>query len=131
MSAWLESGTGPTVTPSTIHRESALLAEIEKLLELQELEIVRKESRIVHGESPTSESVGNKIETMRAGINKDVLSRYDRISVHGPGVVRIHKHGMCLGCNLAIPQGDLNRMTTGKTEPVCPHCGRFLSLLEI
>lgn len=117
------------VTPSSIHRGSALLAEIEKLLELQELEIVRKESRIVHGESPTSESVGDKIQTMRAGINKNILSRYDRISTHGPGVVGIHEH-MCLGCNLAIPQGDLNRMATGRTESVCPHCGRFLYLLE-
>ena len=42
------------------------------------------------------------------------------------GVVSV-KDGMCTGCYIMIPRGDLNRIAAGKADPVCPNCGTYIS----
>ncbi len=97
------------------------------LQRLQELEITLNEARILHGDHSEIEKLEGEVEKLRADINVDSLARYDRLSRHGLAIVQL-KSGMCMGCNMSVPQGDLNRMQSGKADPVCPNCGRYLSL---
>jgi predicted nucleic acid-binding Zn-ribbon protein len=100
---------------------------ISQLLDLQELDIVLAEARIVHDNERTGE-LEQKIADLRASIDTDTLARYDRVrQQEGSSVVPI-KSGMCMGCHLGVPQGDLNRMKSEKMSPNCPNCGRFLVL---
>jgi len=101
---------------------------IEPLKTLQELEITLQEADIVHGAATAeAQALRERIAALRAEINGDLLGRYDRLAKHGPAVVEVVK-GLCMGCNLRIPQGDLNRMTTGKTEKICTNCGVFVNV---
>ena len=101
--------------------------QVQQLLELQELEFISKESAIVHAESDADENLETRISKKRQQIPPELLARYDRLTQFGPSIVVV-KGGMCLGCNLCIPQGDLNRMINGSVDPVCPHCNRFLNI---
>ena len=99
--------------------------KLNLLLELQELDLVLKEAKIVHGEEPDTERLQERIAEIRSGLDVPTLSRYDRLISHGVSVVH-EQSGMCMGCNLSIPVGDRNRIRSGKLEPICPHCGKFL-----
>jgi len=103
---------------------------VDLLQKLQDLEIVLRESQIVHGNTGDEggrAQVDLEAKELRSEIDQATLARYDRMSRQGLCVVHERK-GMCLGCNLAIPQGDLNRMIRGEMRPCCPHCDRFLIL---
>jgi predicted nucleic acid-binding Zn-ribbon protein len=101
--------------------------QVQQLLELQELEFISKESAIVHSDGDADEDLETRICKKRRKIPADLLARYDRLTQFGPSIVAV-KGGMCVGCNLSIPQGDLNRIINGSVEPVCPHCNRFLNI---
>ncbi len=101
---------------------------VKRLLMLQELNITLKEAAIVHGddlEEQDTTLLNSRVAELRLQIPPELLSRYDRLSRQGLAVVKIH-HGMCLGCNIGIARGDINRILAGKLEPVCPHCGKFV-----
>lgn len=101
---------------------------LKLLLELQELGITLNEARILHGDDAEDiAELKQREKELREKINVDTLARYDRLSRHGLGVVRI-QGGMCMGCNMSIPQGDLNRMQKAAQESICPNCGRYLIL---
>jgi len=104
-----------------------MLEKIKILLELQELDLILKEAKIVHRREVNSESIEIKLEKLRENIDIQTLSRYDRMNQKGLCVVHL-KNGMCLGCNLSIPIGDINRMKSGNTEPICPNCGKFIAV---
>ncbi len=104
-----------------------MLKKIKLLLELQELDLVLKEAKIVHGKWIDSKSVSDKISKIRERVDKQTLSRYDRLIKQGLSVVQF-RNGMCLGCNLSIPIGDINRMTVGSMAPICTNCGKFIDL---
>jgi predicted nucleic acid-binding Zn-ribbon protein len=99
---------------------------IARLLELQELNITLRETEIVHGETaPDLRSLKERIRALRDQVSMDHLARFDRLMRQGLAVVRLHNDN-CQGCNIGIARGDVNRMVTGKLEPICPHCGRFV-----
>ncbi len=102
---------------------------VSALLELQELEIILKESDILHrGKKPKEfDALEVRVNKLRDSIPASELRRYDGLRRGGPGVVR-EKAGICTGCNLNVPIGDLNRMRRGNAEWFCPNCGRFLLL---
>ena len=102
---------------------------LEVLLELQELELVLRESRIVHKQqSPDSVAgVEEKIDGLRKQIPPRHLKRYDVLKRNGPGVAR-ELNGVCSSCRLNVPVGDRNRMRRGDMQWTCPNCGRFLLL---
>ena len=103
-----------------------MLKTIESLLRLQELEITLREARIVHADDEELVAgLSAQVRQLRGDIDPPLLARYDRQSRHGPGVVHVAS-GTCTGCNMGIPVGDLNRIATGKVDPVCPHCGKFV-----
>ena len=99
--------------------------KIEILLELQELDIILRETKIVHQKDVDSESIRIKLASLRSRIDAQTLSRYDRLIKQGLSVVQL-RGGMCLGCNLSIPVGDINRIKANNAEPICPNCGKFV-----
>jgi predicted nucleic acid-binding Zn-ribbon protein len=108
-------------------RESA-----QVLMALQELEIVRQESTIVHGSAADAKmtEIGPKIADLRSRVPSAVLRRFDGYRrQHGAAIVR-EVDGVCLGCHLGVPVGELNRMRKGEIDWLCPNCGRFLLLSE-
>ena len=104
---------------------------IRSLYELQELELVLAETRILHQEAPNTPDTGAveaKIARSRAKISHEHLRRYDLLRRKHPLAVVRERSGSCSGCNLNVPQGDLNRMRRGEMDWVCPNCARFILL---
>ena len=104
--------------------------KINLLLDLQELSITLNESEILHGKESETDELRQRKADLRALIDSDSLAKYDRLSQLGLAVVEINGN-MCLGCHMAIPTGDLNRMLKRQTTAECPHCGRFLNLPDV
>ena len=51
--------------------------------------------------------------------------------VVSPGQPSHHLAQVARECGVPVVghvQGDLNRMQSQSTEPICPHCGKYLSL---
>ena len=95
------------------------------LVKLQGLEITLNEARILHGEGAELQELEAQIKALRKQTSEDALARYDRLARHGLAVVEV-KNGLCLGCCMSIPVGDVNRMRSSKAEAYCPNCGRFV-----
>ena len=104
---------------------------IQSLLRLQELELILGESKILHqnqDSQPTElAAIEKQISAFRKEIKPDLLRRYDMLRKNGLGVVK-ESAGVCTGCHLNVPVGDLNRMRHGQIPWVCPNCSRFLYL---
>jgi predicted nucleic acid-binding Zn-ribbon protein len=104
---------------------------VEKLMEMQELELVVHESEILHKsqEEAGTKALRKQIDDIAAEIPPEPLQRYRKLRSAGLAVVD-EEGGICLGCRLNIPRGDLNRMRTGKAPWMCPNCSKFLLLSE-
>lgn len=104
---------------------------VHLLYALQELELILAETRILHQEAPgapDTTAFEAKLAQARNRISGEHLRRYDLLRRnHQLAVVR-EKAGTCTGCNLNVPQGDLNRMRRGGMDWVCPNCARFILL---
>jgi predicted nucleic acid-binding Zn-ribbon protein len=102
---------------------------VAALLDLQDMEIVLQESRIVHQRAAPESmaAVEAKVRDLRSRVPESTLKRYDLLRRNGLGVAR-ELAGVCGACRLNVPVGDLNRMRAGKVSWVCPNCGRFLLL---
>ena len=74
--------------------------------------------------------VKEKTNRIREDIDSRTLSKYDRLIKQGLAVVQ-EINGMCMGCNLSVPVGDLNRIMSAKIEPICPNCGKFLAVANV
>jgi predicted nucleic acid-binding Zn-ribbon protein len=104
---------------------------VEKLMKMQELELVVHESEILH---KSQEDTGTKtlrlqVDDIATEIPAEPLQRYRKLRSAGLAVVG-EEGGICLGCRLNIPRGDLNRMRAGKAPWMCPNCSKFLLLSE-
>ena len=99
----------------------------KRLFELQELELIIAESRILH----RGEEIGRirdlceKARQIREGVPAEHLRRYDQLLRKGQAVARLEA-GVCMACRLNVPQGELIRMRKGEVPQVCPNCGRFV-----
>ncbi len=106
---------------------------LKKLVELQENLIILHESEILHGSDGERQEEVNRlqerIQELRASIPADLLARFDRL--HKVGVAVIHcRNGVCSGCFMKIPDGELLRLKKQKEIPQCPHCGAFMIIEE-
>lgn len=106
--------------------------QVKMLFELQDLEIVVDESRILHrnhvdGVNP--DTLDGRIRQIRTEVSPDLLRRYDLLRKRGLAVAEEHG-GICHGCRLNVPVGDLNRMRKGVRDCICPNCARFLMLSD-
>lgn len=105
--------------------ESEDKVDIAKLLALQEIEIRLSEVDILHQGDADLEPLAAQREALRKGIDSVVLTRFDRLLAAGLAVAHV-RGGMCMSCNLTIPQGDLHRIKSQRVEPSCPNCGSFV-----
>ncbi len=103
--------------------------QILLLSELQELELIIEESSILHqrNSSEKHDELKNKIAGIRKIIEPDLLERYDRMRQRGPAIVN-ESGGICTGCRLNVPRGDIQRMNNGSIPWICPNCSKFLLL---
>ena len=101
------------------------------LLQLQQLEVVLDESRILHRDATEAQAteIAGRIEQLRGAIASDLLKRFDRLRKQGLAVSRVES-GVCEACRLNIPQGELIRMRKDENVPSCPNCGRFLHVTQ-
>jgi len=110
-------------------KDELMRETVTAMLELQELEIILEESKIVHRTDPPRQmaEIQQRIVELRRQIPDRLLRRYDGHRRTGLGAVQ-EAAGLCRGCNLNVPQGDLNRMKNDQMHWICPNCGRFLLL---
>ncbi len=105
--------------------------DVQILGEIQELELIIEESTILHKSSTDAlrivKDLETKVTSLRAQTPPELLQRYDRLRAKGPAVVNVHE-GICGGCRLNIPKGDLQRMRNNETPLVCPNCFKFIVL---
>jgi predicted nucleic acid-binding Zn-ribbon protein len=104
---------------------------VEKLMKMQELELVVHESEILHKsqEDTGTKTLRKQVDDIATEIPAEPLQRYRKLRSAGLAVVG-EEVGICLGCRLNIPRGDLNRMRAGKAPWMCPNCSKFLLLSE-
>ena len=107
-----------------------MLETIKLLVKLQELDLILAEVKIVHKKEKNTDSIKEKVKSIREQIDLMILSRYDRLARQGLAVVQ-EIDGRCLGCNLSIPVGDLNRIKAQKMDSICPNCGKFLVITSV
>lgn len=120
---------------NTLSKEAAaensnlMIQRIFLLAELQELELIIEESAIIHRNDSNSSisELRGKAAGIRAKLPADILERYDRLRRNGPAVVS-EVDGICTGCRLNVPKGDLQRMQNGSIPPICPNCYKFILL---
>ena len=104
---------------------------VKQLYDLQELELVLRETRIVHRDTPpdTVRDTQERVHGLRSKIPDNVLRRFDALLKTSPAVGN-EVAGVCSACQMNVPVGDLNRMRRGAIPCVCPNCGRYLLLSE-
>lgn len=104
---------------------------IRILLRLQELELIREEVRIIHGNDQPEKAaqLDESLRELRQQVQEQWLRRFDGLRRSGIAVA-MEFGGICQNCRMAISLGDLNRMRKEEKEWICPNCGRFLLLSE-
>ena len=86
-----------------------------------------KESEALHGEEKENQELTERIEKLKAEVPERLIKHFTRFRHKGVGIAK-EVDGRCRACNVVIPQGTLNRMNTGKEEPICPTCQSYLYL---
>jgi len=109
-----------------------LREQIDYLARLQEHELVIQESEILHHNNSEQETSALQkiIQELREKIDPDLLARYDKLRRRhsdSPALVNEIK-GVCTGCWLNVPIGDLRSMRNGNQPWVCPNCAKILRL---
>jgi len=76
-----------------------------------------------------SEIIENKINGLKALIDKRSLAYYERMKKKRDNPFSVVEKNSCTGCHMGIPPVDLRQIRDRKGVPVCTHCGRFLILV--
>ena len=102
-------------------------AEIKKIEEKKQ-EIVREQKEL---ESKLTE-LKEKRDELTSGINKELLSIYEKILQHrgGKAICKVGKEGVCTGCYLSLPPQVVNELMIGKKLIYCEGCGCILYYSE-
>ena len=102
------------------------MGPLSTLLKIQELEMVLKESAIVHSDKDMETgNLEEQIENLTKDVPEKTLLHYQKIKKNGLGIAQ-EIQGYCRACHMTIPVGNLNRIQSGKDEPTCPTCSVFL-----
>ncbi len=108
------------------------MGPLTTLLKIQDLEIVLKESTIVHSESEMevglkTEQIKTEIENLKKEIPEKMLNRYLKVKKNGLGIAQ-EIQGRCKACHMVIPVGTINSILNKKAEPACPSCNVYVYL---
>jgi hypothetical protein len=113
-----------------VETAGASLASDRRQLEAQEAEWQRRQQQL----STEIESVKGKLAELKekreqclAGISPQVVEVYERLRKHkGQAVVKVER-GICRGCRISLPFGELQQARSGNLVQ-CSSCGRILFL---
>ena len=104
------------------------MGPLSTLLKIQELEIVLKESSIVHPDKDMeTDDIQNQIDELKSQVPERQLKHYDRVKKNGLGIAQ-EMQGRCKACHMAIPVGTITAIQSGKSEPTCPNCNIYIFL---
>ena len=102
------------------------MGPLSTLLKIQELELVLKESAIVHPDKElNTDEIEEQISSLKSDVPEKILNHYEKFKKNGLGIAQ-ELQGRCRACHMTIPVGNLNRIQSGKDEPVCPNCGVYI-----
>ncbi len=122
--------------------EDNLLEEMEKLEGL-EGRISKEEEELAGKENDYSAKIADfkeKIEELKvlykpkteekkkiaSGLDRDLLSIYERVKRRNGYVLALAKNEVCTGCNMNIPPQLFNEVLTHSRLIQCPNCLKFL-----
>lgn len=117
-------------------------AQLEALMEIQDLKSQRKELQDTSAERQVEQDVFNmrvedavaeldrKIEEMESKLEPRVRGRYQKLAgKRGRAVVPVIG-GTCYGCFVAVPTALSTDAERNDELRYCDHCGRFLYLID-
>jgi len=102
-------------------------AQAEMKAEAAEIEKEKAEARLrtAEDEKQLAEWRGKR-DQMRAGVNEDLLSHYERVSkFRGSGISEVRDH-KCMACQVMLRPQTYNDVRTGQQTVVCDSCQRIL-----
>jgi predicted nucleic acid-binding Zn-ribbon protein len=102
-------------------------AQAEMKAEAAEIEKEKAEAlqRTAEDEKQLAEWRGKRTQ-MRAGVNEDLLSHYERVSkFRGSGISEVRDH-KCMACQVMLRPQTYNDVRTGQQTVVCDSCQRIL-----
>jgi predicted nucleic acid-binding Zn-ribbon protein len=117
-------------------------AQLEMLLEIQDLKSQRRELSGTPGEREVEEDVFNmkveealeelnaKIDEMENSLEPPVRSRYMRLAGKRPRVVVPVIKGTCYGCFVSVPTAQVSDAARNDALSFCESCGRFLYYVD-
>ncbi len=115
-------------------------AQLEKLLEIQDLKSQQRELRASTGEMEEElfnvdldsalDTLEQKIAEMEESLDPRVRSRYRRTSQRHPRSVVPVIGGTCYGCFVSIPTALASDADRNEEIRICDSCGRFLYLID-
>jgi predicted nucleic acid-binding Zn-ribbon protein len=127
---------------STGEREEELLKLMEAIesfqqsIKVHEEELQALEAHVAEEETETVQKVHEleqrlaaeeaERDEMAATIRKDVLRKYNAIRRRRDSAVVPARHGVCMGCNMALPPQLFNILQRGTTIEYCPSCQRIV-----
>jgi len=102
---------------------------INLLLQIQDLEIARRESLVLHADQnhgKVRERLGEHIGGLIAGLPQDVAEIHERIRAHYDLFVVPMLNDTCTGCFMRLPVGIVGKVKSDSQWVSCPTCNRFL-----
>lgn len=108
------------------------MGPLSTLLKIQDLEIVLKESSIVHSDSDLetdsdTEDIQQQIDELKSQVPEKQLRHYERVKKNGLGIAQ-EIQGRCKACHMTIPVGTITSIQSEKSEPICPNCNIYIFL---
>ena len=108
------------------------MGPLSTLLKIQDLEIVLKESSIVHSDNDLetdneSEAIQSQIDELKNQIPERIVKHYEKVKKNGLGIAQ-EIQGRCKACHMAIPVGTITNFQSEKCEPICPSCNVYIFL---
>lgn len=91
-------------------------ATMERLLKIQELQLVQGEDPATHSE----------LKQLREGIPPQVLGHADRLFQRGKKAVALIERTVCTACRMGLPVGTVLTVRQGADIQLCGNCGRYL-----
>ena len=109
--------------------EAALARSKEKLDEMERA-WVQTEATLFQDKATLSsriEQLSNTRQELASGIAAPMLSQYEHVRrSHQGGAMAKVERGMCTGCRLTLPTGELQRVRAARELITCSTCGRIL-----
>ncbi len=113
-----------------LDENEAALARSKEELDEMERAWVQTEATL----SQDKATLGSRIEQLSgtrqelvSGIAAPMLTQYERVRrTHQRGAMAKVERGMCTGCRLTLPTGELQRVRAARELITCSSCGRIL-----